>query len=228
MHGAHNTCPNACTLSAKNAHARVHARLCNSAEASLPLKLLRTYLESCASIVQAVVCRPAHPAAVSTKSVTRRFSLKKSVQISQILCRQIFSQISQSTRCLYKNIQSTKSIKMDIKHTNNSILWNERHDFHDFGSWDESCDFSRAKFFWTSLRFFADKIYLRSRRAQGAYTKTYRVQNLSKWTQNTQITRYYGTKDTIFMILVLGMRVVISPELNVLDKSQIFLPTKFI
>jgi len=60
MHGAHNTCPNACILSAKNAQALVHARLCNGAEASLPWKLLRTYLESCTSIVhaQAVVCRP--------------------------------------------------------------------------------------------------------------------------------------------------------------------------
>jgi len=34
------------------------ARLCNSAEASLPWKLLWTYLESCANIVQVVVCRP--------------------------------------------------------------------------------------------------------------------------------------------------------------------------
>ena len=59
MHGAHNTCRNAYTLSAKNAHALVHARQCNSAEASLPWKLLRTYLDSCASVVQAtIVCRP--------------------------------------------------------------------------------------------------------------------------------------------------------------------------
>jgi len=36
----------------------MQARLCNGAEISLPWKLLRTYLESCASIVQAVVCRP--------------------------------------------------------------------------------------------------------------------------------------------------------------------------
>jgi len=42
----------------KNALAPVHARLCNRAETSLPWKLLRTYLESCASIVQAAVCRP--------------------------------------------------------------------------------------------------------------------------------------------------------------------------
>jgi len=58
LHGAHNTCRNACIFSAKNAHAIVRARLCNGAEASLPWKLLRTYLESCASIVQAVVRRP--------------------------------------------------------------------------------------------------------------------------------------------------------------------------
>jgi len=42
----------------------VHARLCNGAEASLPWKLLRTYLESCANIVQAVVT--AHPPAPSS------------------------------------------------------------------------------------------------------------------------------------------------------------------
>ena len=42
----------------KNAHALVHARLCHAAEASFPWKLLRNCLESCASIVQAVVCRP--------------------------------------------------------------------------------------------------------------------------------------------------------------------------
>ena len=61
MHGAHNTCRNAFILSVKNAHALVHARLCNGAETSLPWKLLRTYLESCASIVEAVVCRPLLP-----------------------------------------------------------------------------------------------------------------------------------------------------------------------
>ena len=58
MHGAHNIFRNACTLSAKNAHALLRARLCNGTEASLPSKLLRTYFESCASIVQAVVCHP--------------------------------------------------------------------------------------------------------------------------------------------------------------------------
>jgi len=46
------------TLSAKNAYALVHARICNGGETSLQLKLLQTYLKSCASIVQAVVCRP--------------------------------------------------------------------------------------------------------------------------------------------------------------------------
>jgi len=45
------------TLSAKNAYGLVHVRLCNGAEASLPWKLLRAYLESCASIVQTVVYR---------------------------------------------------------------------------------------------------------------------------------------------------------------------------
>jgi len=49
---------NACILSAENAYGLVHARLCNGAEASLTWKLLQTYLESCASIVQAVFCRP--------------------------------------------------------------------------------------------------------------------------------------------------------------------------
>ena len=39
----------------------VHAHLCNGAAASLPWKLLRTYLESCANIVQAVVSDPPAP-----------------------------------------------------------------------------------------------------------------------------------------------------------------------
>ena len=40
----------------------VHARLCNGAAASLPWKLLRNYLESCANAVQAVVsARPPAP-----------------------------------------------------------------------------------------------------------------------------------------------------------------------
>ena len=45
------------TLPARNAHAPVHASPCNGVETSLPWKLLRTYFESCASIVQAVICR---------------------------------------------------------------------------------------------------------------------------------------------------------------------------
>ena len=50
-----NTCECMQTLR-KNAYGLVHVRLCNGAAASLPWKLLRTYLESCANIVQAVVC----------------------------------------------------------------------------------------------------------------------------------------------------------------------------
>jgi len=49
------------TISAKKAYPLVHARICNGAEASLPQKLLRTYLKSRVSIVQAVVCRPLLP-----------------------------------------------------------------------------------------------------------------------------------------------------------------------
>jgi len=60
MHGARNTSECMHTLR-KNAYGLVYARLCNGAEASLPWKLLRAYLESCASIVQAVVCRPPLP-----------------------------------------------------------------------------------------------------------------------------------------------------------------------
>ena len=42
---------NACRLSAKNAYGLVYARLFNCVAVSLPWKLLRTYLESCANIV---------------------------------------------------------------------------------------------------------------------------------------------------------------------------------
>ena len=49
------------TLFARHPHAPVHARPYNGAEISLPWKQLRTYHESCASIVQAVVCRPLLP-----------------------------------------------------------------------------------------------------------------------------------------------------------------------
>ena len=55
MHDAHNTCE-CMNAPRKNAYGLVHARLCTGAEASLPCKLFRTYVESCASIVQAVVC----------------------------------------------------------------------------------------------------------------------------------------------------------------------------
>ena len=63
----------------------VHARLCDGAAASLPWKLLRTYFESCANIVQAVVsARPPAPSSSmppSCQPVVLRCSLKKSVQI---------------------------------------------------------------------------------------------------------------------------------------------------
>ena len=70
---------NACRLFAKNAYGLVYARLFNCEAASLPWRLLRIYLESCANIVQAVVyCPPYRPLSCC---VTRRCSLKKSVQI---------------------------------------------------------------------------------------------------------------------------------------------------
>jgi len=77
MHGAHNTCRNAFILSVKNAHALVHARLCNGAETFLPWKLLRTFLEYARAS-----CRlsfAARPPAVSTKSVARRCSCKSTL-----------------------------------------------------------------------------------------------------------------------------------------------------
>ena len=58
----------ACILSAKNAYGLVYARLCNGAKASLPWKLLRTYLESYASIVQAIVCRPILPPLLKSRT----------------------------------------------------------------------------------------------------------------------------------------------------------------
>jgi len=72
---------NTCGLCAKNACGLVYVRLFKCAVASLPWKLLRTYLESCANIAQAVVyCPPFHPPSCR-QSVARRCSLKKSVQI---------------------------------------------------------------------------------------------------------------------------------------------------
>ena len=58
MHGAQNTGLNACTLSAKK---YICARACAHMQrrrSFFAMKLLRTYLESCVGIVQAVVCRP--------------------------------------------------------------------------------------------------------------------------------------------------------------------------
>jgi len=53
---------NACLLFAKNTYGLVYARLFNCAITSLSWRLLRTYLESCANIVQAVVyCPPYRP-----------------------------------------------------------------------------------------------------------------------------------------------------------------------
>ena len=51
-----NTCECMPTLR-KNEYRLVHVQLCNSATASSSWKLLRTYLEFCANIVQAVVYR---------------------------------------------------------------------------------------------------------------------------------------------------------------------------
>jgi len=73
---------NACRLSAKkNAYGLVYARLFNCAAASLPLRLLRTYLESCTNIVQTVVYCPPYRPPSCWQSFARRCSLKKSVQI---------------------------------------------------------------------------------------------------------------------------------------------------
>ena len=61
----------------------VHARLCNGAAASLPWNLLRTYLESCANVVRAVVsARPPAPSpAALLLARSQTCSLKKSDQI---------------------------------------------------------------------------------------------------------------------------------------------------
>ena len=57
----------------------VHARLCNGAAASLPWKLLRTYLESCANIVQAVVS--AHPPAPSSSQQPSYWPVARHVRL---------------------------------------------------------------------------------------------------------------------------------------------------
>jgi len=65
------------TLCKKNAYGLVYVRLFNCAAASLPWRLLRTYLESCANIVQVVVyCPPYCPPRV----------------LLTILCATLFSQ----------------------------------------------------------------------------------------------------------------------------------------
>ena len=56
----------------KNAYGLVYARLFNCAAASLPRRLLRTYLESCANIVQAVVYCPPYRPPSCRQSVARR------------------------------------------------------------------------------------------------------------------------------------------------------------
>jgi len=56
MHGAQNTCLNACHTPRKKGTCTRACTPINGTETSLPSKLLRTYFESCASIVQAVVC----------------------------------------------------------------------------------------------------------------------------------------------------------------------------
>jgi len=79
MHGAQNTCLNAYHTPRKKCtciRSCVPMQWCRNFSA---MDLLRTHLESCASILQAVVS--ARPTAVSTKPDARRCSLKKSVQI---------------------------------------------------------------------------------------------------------------------------------------------------
>jgi len=76
-----NTCLMHGTLSAKNARAPVHAHLCDGAETSLPWKLLRTILSLVEALWRLLPVFAARPATVSTKSVPRRCSLKKTIQI---------------------------------------------------------------------------------------------------------------------------------------------------
>ena len=58
----------------------VHARLCNGPTVSLPRKLLRTYLESCANIVQVVVS--AHPPAPSSSRPPFCWSVARHVRLT--------------------------------------------------------------------------------------------------------------------------------------------------
>jgi len=93
MHGTHNTCWNAGILSAKNAYALVYVRLCNSAEASLPWDIFRTYLESCASIVQAVICSPPRFDEISRRCC----SLKESVWVHASSWRGCLCSVAQAS-----------------------------------------------------------------------------------------------------------------------------------
>ena len=61
----------------------VHARLCNGAAASLPWKLLQTYLESCANIVQAVVS--AHPPAPSSSRPPSCWPVARHVRLRNLI-----------------------------------------------------------------------------------------------------------------------------------------------
>ena len=73
---AHTWCAttpvNACQLCTKNVYGLVYARLFNCAAASLPRRLLRTYLESCANLTQAVVYCPPYRPPSCRQSVARR------------------------------------------------------------------------------------------------------------------------------------------------------------
>jgi len=79
MHGAHNTCRNACIPSQKmhmpsgmRAYATVQKLLCHGSYCKLILSLARASVR---------LSSAARPPAASTKSVARRCSLKKSVRI---------------------------------------------------------------------------------------------------------------------------------------------------
>jgi len=65
------------TPTTMNTHTHAHARLCNGAITSLP-ETVENYLESCASIVQAIATRPP---VVSTMSRLTTCSLKKTILI---------------------------------------------------------------------------------------------------------------------------------------------------
>ena len=110
------------TLPAKNAYALVHAHPCNSADTSLPLRLLRTYLESCASIVQAAVA--ARSTAISTKLVAHRCSLQKSIQIhasSWRGCRCVAAQASSAQGKIWVLLPSYLASQACLRSTTHSL-----------------------------------------------------------------------------------------------------------